>query len=80
MRWDKPAGRECLTLLSSLVFRVKVSGLGLRSRTSDASQLEGRAQPSSKVKQDRLDLSMASRVSDSRVPVESRLTARYGGF
>lgn len=42
MRWDKPAARECLTLLQSLASRVKVSGLGLRSRTSDASQLEGR--------------------------------------
>jgi hypothetical protein len=59
-----------------------VSGLGLRTRTrtSDASQLEGEAQPSSDVNQEGLDLSMESRVSDSRVPVESRMAARYGGF
>ena len=79
MRWDRPGGRDCLTLLQSLVFRVKVSWLGLRTRTSDASQLEGEAQPSSEVKQG-LDLSMGSRVSDSRVLVESRMAARYGGF
>lgn len=79
MRWDKPAAREHLALLQSLAFRVKVSELGLRTRTSDASQLEGEAQPSSEVKQG-LDLSMGSRVSDSRVLVESRMAARYGGF
>lgn len=77
---DKPAVREYLDLLQSLAFRVKVSGLGLHTRTSDASQLEGEIQPSSEVKQDGLDLSVASRGSDSRVPVESRLAARYGGF
>ena len=59
LRWDKPASREGLTLLQSLAFRVKVGGLGLHIRTSDASQLEGESQPSSEVKQDGLDMSIS---------------------
>lgn len=51
------------TCSQSLASRVKVSGLGLHIRTSDASQLEGKAQPSSKVMQDGLDSVKKHRVS-----------------
>lgn len=46
---------------------------------SAASHPEEEAQPS-KVKQEALDPAIALRAADSRVPVESRLAALYGGL